>query len=515
MKLQSVISLVGLLCLATCAFPAHARPEQERTPIRRVLLLSVDGFHAIDLQNYVKSTPTSTLAQLSKIGVTYPKASTSKPSDSFPGLLSMVTGGSPISTGVYYDVSYDRKLFAPGSNCTGTPGTVPTYDETIDFNLDLLDGGGGIDPTKLPRDGSKGCAPVYPHSFLRVNTIFEVVKGYGKRTAWSDKHPAYDLVNGPSGSGVDDLYTPEINASKTATGVPLYPNGDIGTATTGNAETYDDFKVKAIVNEINGLDSSGTKRVRVPALFGMNFQAVSVAQKAVQGGYTDGQATPSDQLKNALDHTDQSIGQMVEALSRRGLLSSTLIIVTAKHGQSPIDKNTLKTIGNGVTSAPSTLLGNLVAQGTEDDISLLWLTDQGQTAAAVQTLSNNQTSLSLQQIYSGETLKKLFGDPLQDSRTPDIIVQPTPGVIYTKSTKKIAEHGGFAPDDTNVALLLSSSALKPGKIQAPVETTQIAPTILQALGIPPATLEAVRTEKTSILPGLTTRPEIRTEEGSD
>jgi hypothetical protein len=52
---------------------------------------------------------------------------------------------------------------------------------------------------------AQGCVPVYPHSFLRVNTIFEVIKAAHKRTAWSDKHPAYDIVNGPSGQGVDDL----------------------------------------------------------------------------------------------------------------------------------------------------------------------------------------------------------------------------------------------------------------------------------------------------------------------
>lgn len=69
-----------------------------------------------------------------------------------------------------------------------------------------------IDPTKLPRIRDKygNCVALYPHGALRTNTIFEVAKSKGWRTAWADKHPAYDLVNGPSGKGVDDLYTPEI-----------------------------------------------------------------------------------------------------------------------------------------------------------------------------------------------------------------------------------------------------------------------------------------------------------------
>ena len=43
-----------------------------------------------------------------------------------------------------------------------------------------------------------------------------------------------------------------------------------------------------------------------------------------------------------------------------------------------------------------------------------------------------------------------------DPRTPDIIVTPNVGVTYSGSTSKLAEHGGFAHDDTNVMLLLSN-----------------------------------------------------------
>jgi len=50
---------------------------------------------------------------------------------------------------------------------------------------------------------------VYPHSYLKVNTVFEVARAAGLRTAWSDKHPAYEILNGPSGAGVQDLFTPE------------------------------------------------------------------------------------------------------------------------------------------------------------------------------------------------------------------------------------------------------------------------------------------------------------------
>jgi hypothetical protein len=124
-----------------------------------------------------------------------------------------VTGGSPVSHGLFYDVSYDRTIFDPtNTTCSGGAGNMMVFDESIDQynsqNVSL----NVIDPTKLPNhlDAHGNCVRLWPHSALRTNTIFEVVKAAGGRTAWEDKHPAYDLVNGPSGNGVDDLYTPEI-----------------------------------------------------------------------------------------------------------------------------------------------------------------------------------------------------------------------------------------------------------------------------------------------------------------
>jgi arylsulfatase A-like enzyme len=75
-------------------------------------------------------------------------------------------------------------------------------------------------------------------------------------------------------------------------------------------------------------------------------------------------------------------------------------------------------------------------------------------------------------------------------------------VIYTGSTKKQAEHGGFAHDDTNVMLLVSNPDFQARTVTSFVETTQVAPTILQALGLDPSDLDAVQKEGTPVLPGL-------------
>jgi hypothetical protein len=75
----------------------------------------------------------------------------------------------------------------------------------------------------------------------------------------------------------------------------------------------------------------------VPAIFGMNFQSVSVGQKVTADGYLDALAIPSTQLELSFDFVDASLGQMLQALEDQHLTRSTLMIGGAKHGQSPID----------------------------------------------------------------------------------------------------------------------------------------------------------------------------------
>jgi len=103
---------------------------------------------------------------------------------------------------------------------------------------------------------------------------------------------------------------------------------------------------------------------------------------------------------------------------------------------------------------------------------------------------------------AGSELKLKFNNPASDSRTPDIIVQPVYGTIYTASKKKNAEHGGFSFGDTNVGLIVSNPELHASVVKTPVATSQVAPTILQALGLNPQTLKSVKVVKTDVLPRL-------------
>ena len=484
--MKFIKTLTGALLVSAAVLSQPAAADGIKGAIKHVLLISVDGLHDSDLSAYAAANPASAMATLAAMGVHYDHATTAMPSDSFPGLLAIITGGSPKSTGVYYDDSYDRALSAPGSDCS-VKGTEIVYDESIDKVPESVDAG-GIDEAKLPRDPANGCALVWPHQFLRVNTVFEVIKTAGLPTAWADKHPAYDLVNGPSGKGVDDLYTPEINVGKTTDSVTT-------------TEAYDDLKVTAVLNEIGGMSSAGKPGV-VPAIFGMNFQAVSVGQKTK--GYTDAKGTPSPDLAVALKHTDESLAKFLAALKVAGIDKDTLVILSAKHGQSAIDPAARKIVDKkGIGKVLDTVAPGLIAQLTADDVALIWLTDQSKAADAAKALEAAKTDLSIDKVMGPAEITAMFGDATKDSRVPDLIILPVKGVIYTKpDATKLEEHGGFSEDDTHVPVIVSNPAIAAATISDAVGTASIAPTILAALGLDPMALQAVKAEGTRVLPGL-------------
>ena len=137
----------------------------------------------------------------------------------------------------------------------------------------------------------------------------------------------------------------------------------------------------------------------------------------------------------------------------------------------------------------------------DDDIALIWLEHQSDTQAVADYFNSNAPALFIDEVLAGDELTLKFNNPLSDSRTPDLIVQPQYGTIYTGSKKKNAEHGGFSFGVTNVALIVSNPGLRARLIKTPVATSQVAPTILQELGLDPNALKSVRVEHTDALPG--------------
>jgi hypothetical protein len=331
-------------------------------------------------------------------------------------------------------------------------------------------------------------------------------------------------------------------------GVP-YPQDDDWAHIDAATKQYDGYKVQPVINELGGYDHSGRTKVGVPAILGMNFQAVSVAQKVDSpatitqnadgsytvgpkelAGYLPGTTTPGPLLSSALDYVDAQLRRMVDTIHAQGLEPSTAIIVTAKHGQSPQDPLLLKRIKDGpiidaINAAWTAQTGDpnhLIVAGTDDDLWQSYLSIKTQAAAdfvknylwnhpATAVLYNNDGAnrgteqiahSGLAQIYAGQEAATFFGVPYSDPRYPDVFGRVQIGVVYTGGTK-IAEHGGDNPGDRNVPILVyAPGRVKPSSNDQWTETTQVAPTILQLLGLDPSSLQAVQQEGTQVLPGL-------------
>ena len=554
---------VGLLALSGVS---SAAASNSSTHVKHVLLLSIDGLHETDLAFYVAHHPTSALARLVAAGIDYTHAKTTFPSDSFPGMVAQVTGAGPGTSGVYYDDTYNHALLPAGTtDCTtAAPGTEVSWTEAADRSQNpiTLDAGQALaapalsalptntlaqtlaaapaltkailgmtptpqallDPAALPVNPAT-CVPEYPHNYLRVNTVFDVARSAGLRTAWSDKHPAYEILSGPSGTGIEDLFTPEINSVADSA-------GDDWTKDNALTEEYDSFKVAAVLNEIDGMNHSGTAKVGTPAIFGMNFQTVSTAQKlpvsdGLAGGYNpDG--SPGPLLSRALNYVNTQVGRFESRIARDGLAGSTTIILSAKHGQSPEKVSTLRRVDDGPIideidagwAALHPSAQPLVVFAVDDDGMLMWLSDRSTAAQAYAkhyllshsapanlatdpsgVFSATVSASGLNHVYVGAAADHLVSAPIGDSHAPDLIGIAQHGVVYTGGTKKIAEHGGAAPDDRDVALVVSGAGIShPQENSSAVQTTQIAPTILSMLGLNPSALTGVRMDHTRTLP---------------
>ncbi|MFJ9770773.1 alkaline phosphatase family protein [Kitasatospora sp. NPDC101157] len=538
LRLAATLGAAGVLAGSTVA-QAAAAEEGRGARAQHVLLVSVDGLHQSDLARFTAAHPQSALARLVRGGVEYTHASTTNPSDSFPGMVAQLTGGGPGTTGVYYDDTYNAALLPAGTtDCKGArPGAEVDLTEDLDRNQDSIDAGQGlaglpgsilrmtgrpqtlIDPAKLPVD-PRTCRPVQPHSYLQVNTVFEVARQAGLRTAWSDKHAAYDILNGPSGEGIQDLFTPEINSK-----APGY-DGD-WTKDNQATEQYDAYKVQAVLNEIDGYDHSRSQQVGTPAVFGLNFQSVSTAQKlrssdGLRGGYI-GKGVPGPLVEKNLEFVDQQIGALTDELRKQHLDGSTTVILSAKHGQSPIDPAALNRIDDGpllaglnaAWKAAHPGAGDLVAHAVDDDGVLLWLNDRSAAAtgfAEDYLLAQNGSGVDIdgkarpftrsgiQKAYAGKAAADHFHVEPGDPRVPDVFGVAQYGVVYTGGSK-IAEHGGDHADDLDVPLVVSGAATPNGvRHDGKVETKQIAPTVLKLLGLQPDALQAVRAEHTRVLP---------------
>jgi predicted AlkP superfamily pyrophosphatase or phosphodiesterase len=457
-------------CAAQEQYPKPLIHTPADHPAARVLLLSVDGLHAVDLANWIAANPHSILAELSARGVTYTNAHTPM-ANAAAGLLALATGGTPISTGIVSSNGYDHALSPAGSSCK-TKGAVLALD--ANFRAD-----GSFDSTKATLDPGNGCTPLQPHNLLHINTIFEVVREKIGPTAWAGENAATtDLLRGPSGKGLNDACGFERSAD-------------------------DDARVAAVLHWIDGKDCAGNANTPVPVLFGMSFASVAAAQTAAGMGYVDAAGTPSAGLAERFASLDAAIGRMVQELKTKQLYDSTWIFVTSPYGQSPMDQRRRRLIPfTHVLAVVNAVEPSLAAHITGGDAAMIWLRDSARTAAVVKAFGDQAEALGIADIYSGARLTLTLNSPRKDPRTPDIILQPELGVLWTSQNRAPAAHGGMLDEETHVALLVSGSQLTGRYDPTYVPTTQLGPLLLRALGMEKFDLQALHLEHSSALPGI-------------
>jgi hypothetical protein len=484
----------GMILVCGAATLIYAAQEQYPKPLihtpsdhpaARVILISIDGMHATDLAYWVTDHPRSALAELSARGVTYTNAHVPWV-DPAAGLVALATGGTPLTTGILSSEGYDRALSPPGSRCQRMGASI-----VLDRSDDLNDANDMLDAAKMPLNPRHGCAPVFPHDLLRVNNIFKVIKDNGGRTAWAGEDSVLvDLFQGPSGDSLDEVC-----------GFEREPVNSNGSATSSFAT--DDRRVAVILHWIDSQDCTGKKAVSVPELFGINFVSVSSAQMAKGMGYLDASGTPSPGLEKSLAFVDGAIGRIVSELKKRSLYDSTWIIVSSNYGQMPTDQQRrrfiramdLATIGNGVRKG-------IVAHVSVGRVGMVWLKDSSMTPAVVKAYSEKAAALGIQDIYSGPKLELTLNSPEQDTRMPDIILQPESDVYWVSTMVGQPSHAQTRDEDAHVALLVSGAQLTGRVDKTWVPTSQVAPLLLRALGIEKFDLEALHREHTPALPGI-------------
>ncbi len=330
-------------------------------------------------------------------------------------------------------------------------------------------------------------------------------------TAYIEKHTSYEVLNGPSGQGLSDFYAPDCDVKAQIVDGQLqnYSRGVKISKDPACSEAYDDLRLTALMNQIQGKDSTGTRNPGVPAIFGMNFIAVNTAQKALgydTGITLDGQGNEvvGGVIHNALQHTDASVGKVLQALHDTGLDKSTLVVLTAKNGDAPrIGAATLEPTYNIPAALASA--GIQVAHATQDDVGLFWLANQSQASQAASLLLtlNSSYQFHIASVLTGSSLTAAgFANPLSDDRSPDLVVQFDPGIVISDSSKR-GEHGGFSEDDTHVPLILGGGipdALMGTTITDPVMQQQIAVTTADALGLDASLLQGAVIDGTRALP---------------
>jgi predicted AlkP superfamily pyrophosphatase or phosphodiesterase len=406
MRARSSLLLLGLLF--TTVASGQTYPAAAGTP-RHAVIVFIDGGHP-ELYDAQTAPAITALAQ---VGTRFSRAEVGFPSDSMPGILGPLTGAPPAVTGVPYDDYYDRK-----------------YGQAIEIT----------EAIHVPAGRA-------PHDLLRVPTLFEAARAKGLKTSFISKHVGYEILQGPSGQGVDRLALPEMATHK------------------GPLVEFDAQNFVLLEEHIRtGSDVAGIYAI-----------APNYAMKDTGLG---------PETRASISAIDRAVAHLVEMLRATGRYDDTVIVITSDHGNSETPVAVAK-------SGPVSIAGLLEGRGiklahvTYDNLALVYLADPGHRADAVAALeaADTRQALGIERIATAEELARW--QAFTPDQMPDIVVICRPDVVYTKlPAKKRMEHGGMNPSDLRVPLVIAGPGVKHGAVVAEaVSTNSIGPTLARLLGL--------------------------------
>jgi hypothetical protein len=139
-----------------------------------------------------------------------------------------------------------------------------------------------------------------------------------------------------------------------------------------------------------------------------------LSRTVAMGGYKNAAVLPSAKLLEEIEYVDTAIGIIVSGLQSAGIYDNTLLIITAKHGDSPTDPT--RYVADG-TITPTTILAtnNMIPcsesplnptgiGATEDEVSVLWLKKGASVNAAVRLLESNAAPIGMGEIFYGPSV---------------------------------------------------------------------------------------------------------------
>ena len=254
--------------------------------------------HQQDLDRCVAHGTCPNIAELAEHGVIYTKAFTPGLSDSVPGLAALVTGGSPLSTGLFYDDVYDRTLY-PGTDptCSTTPGVEVFLQEQV--GVDNLNGGallhldGGGASTRNRFRAARLALIAFPYTPTILSRQTRSLKSSSRILGDHTRLGPTSMPGGPTGSTDRRVWAwMTLLAPRSIPSIRhRQPGGDYTQSFSGNTatdpaylhtETFDNIHLKNVLSQINGMDSTGTNLAPVPTIFGTNFQTLECRSEGPQ-----------------------------------------------------------------------------------------------------------------------------------------------------------------------------------------------------------------------------------------